>query len=97
MQNHPVNEAKTSRPNLERTGKTANLNGSETSRTDTLTAALAYAIRNAVANGAGWSPDIVEWAESCKTGVFGCPKTVSGGDLVRLAVGLPTRHRTAKN
>lgn len=46
-------------------------------------AALAYTIRNAVANGAAWSPDIVAWANSLRRTQ---PDNVPGGELVRAAI-----------
>lgn len=48
-----------------------------------LIAALAYTIRNAVANGSHWPPDIVAWAESMR---HTHPDNVTGGDLVRAAI-----------
>jgi hypothetical protein len=47
--------------------------------------ALAYAITNAVANGAGWADDITEWARNHRQ-LRPHPETVSGGDLVRAAL-----------
>ena len=52
-----------------------------------LKAALAYAILNAITNGAHWSEDIVDWVEEYRKD-NPQPNDMSGGDLVRRAVGL---------